>query len=65
MAIRNWHTGKIIMLWVWALVLMGLSLEGIKTTENVILGFVLIGALFCLPLVLSVITWKWLGGKEQ
>lgn len=67
MAIRNWHAGKIILLWIWGLVLMALSLYILKYEKNLVLvlGYILITIIIGLPITLSVITWKWLSGKED
>lgn len=65
MAIRKWHIGKVILLWVWGLVLCILALQVLKSTQNFVVGFMVIGAILAIPIALSVITWKWLGGKEN
>lgn len=66
MAIRNWHYGKLILLWAWggilgyiALVVL-LALSG----ESYVVGTLLVVVLVGLPLLLSVVTWKWFGAKE-
>lgn len=65
MAIRNWHYGKIILLWVWGLLLVVLSLNVLESVGNFLIGFPLIGVIVGIPVALSVITWKWLSGKEN
>ena len=66
MAIRHWHSGKLVILWVWGLLGMGLCYSGLITIdkEKYLIGFFLIGILFAVPLLLSRITWIWLSGKE-
>lgn len=66
MAITRWHWGKLVILWVWGLLVMGLCYSGLTTIdrEKYVAGFMLIGVLFAVPLLLSRLTWIWLGGKE-
>ena len=65
MAIKHWHMGKIVLMWAWGIALMVGLIQVISKTTNFVPGFMLIGALLAIPLTLSVITWKWLGGKER
>jgi hypothetical protein len=65
MAITHWHWGKLVLLWAWGVVLSLVLIQIIVRTTNFIPGFALIGTLLGVLLALSVITWKWLGGKEQ
>ena len=65
MAIKKWHTGKIALLWAWGIALCVVLIQIISRTTNFVPGFILIGALLAILVTLSVITWKWLGGKEQ
>jgi hypothetical protein len=67
MAIKEWHVGKVILLWAWGLVLCMLALQDLKGIPkgNFVHGFMVIGALLAIPITLSVITWKWLSGKEN
>lgn len=68
MAIRKWHPGKLIILWVWGGTAVALALTDFLTrpvsssplTHLVEFAFVLI-----VLLVLSSVTWRWLGGKES
>jgi hypothetical protein len=64
MAIRRWHVGKIVLLWAWGIFLSVGVIQVVVRTTNFVPGFLLIGVLLAIPLTLSVITWKWLGGKE-
>jgi predicted membrane channel-forming protein YqfA (hemolysin III family) len=70
MAIARWHYGKIVLLWAWGLALMGVVFVSIQTlshpnsTAQLVFAFLLLGLLGAIPLALSVVTWKWLGGKE-
>jgi len=65
--IREWHWGKLIILWAWGGALVLLALEALARigNERFILGTLLIAAIIVIPAILSVITWKWLGAKEQ
>lgn len=65
--IRRWHYGKIVLLWAWGIALCVAIIQVIINTgtENFVRGFILIGLLFAILISLSVITWKWLGGKER
>jgi len=68
MSIRDWHPGKLIILWAWGGVAVALALtlfllnpvQDAPALHLVELLFVLL-ALF----VLSGITWHWLGGRES
>lgn len=76
MQIRKWHIGKIVLLWAWGIAstafLLRLlerarqtaaeSLPGQAPLES---GTLLTIVIIAIPLGLSVITWKWLGGKEE
>ncbi len=64
MAIENWHLGKIVILWAWGVVLTILGVKILLFVANPILGFAIIGAVFALPLALSIVTWRCFGGKE-
>jgi hypothetical protein len=65
MAIRQWHVGKLILLWAWGFALSVVLIQIIVRTTSFVPGFALIGTLLAILLTLSVITWKWLGGKER
>jgi hypothetical protein len=64
-AVKNWHVGKLVLLWVWGIVLTVVVAEALRHIDNPMLGFPLIAAIVFMPLVLSVLTWRWLGGKES
>ena len=69
MAIRKWHVGKVILLWAWGAIFCGIIILTIIGTKEWSpgpgLGLMLILTLLTILIALSVITWKWLGGKEQ
>jgi hypothetical protein len=66
MAIHTWHWGKLVILWTWGVVCVGLMLvsflepisesPGLHWVELILILIILVG--------LSVITWRWLGAKE-
>lgn len=63
--IKNWHYGKIVLLWVWGVAISFLSFNFLQSTESFVFGFPLILLIVVIPIVLSIITWKWLSGKEN
>jgi hypothetical protein len=65
MKIKNWHYGKIILLWVWCIFFILMMIQKLESADNLILGIILIVLIFCIPIVMSIITWKWLSGKEK
>ena len=69
MALKNWHYGKLIILWVWGAVFMALVWYALVTIEpesggDLTLGFATVIVLLAIPAGLSLVTWRWLGGKE-
>jgi len=68
MAVKNWHFGKIVILWVCTIlpiaVFVTLLIEAysIRGAESLVIIFaaVLLALIFLVP-----ITWKWLSGKEK
>jgi hypothetical protein len=69
MAIRKWHVGKIVLLWAWGVILCAIIVATIIGTKEWSpgpgLGLILVLTLLAILITLSVITWKWFGGKEQ
>jgi len=66
--IRRWHWGKIVILWSWGGVLAGLLLTAFLSTrprEHPALALGTLLASLTLVVLLSALTWVWLGGKEQ
>jgi len=67
MAIKNWHFGKIVILWVCGLfpfAVLSFLASGEAWGIEEILGLLL--PVLILPLGFLVpITWKWLSGKEK
>jgi hypothetical protein len=63
---RQWHWGKLVILWAWGALLVLLALEALEriSEERFMFGTLLVLVIFAVPAVLSLITWKWLGGKE-
>jgi hypothetical protein len=69
MRITRWHAGKIVLLWAWgaAVIIVDLYVQKEYTaalTEHVLIGFALLSLLLIIPIALSVLTWRWLSGKE-
>jgi hypothetical protein len=69
MTIKKWHYGKIVLLWIWALFIVYFcffELGEIGKNKNLfLLKMVFSSLIIGLPLVLSIITWKWLSGKDS
>lgn len=64
--LQKWHVGKLGLLWAWGLVLMLVAYDAIRKIDNPFLGFLVIAIGFAgIPIALSVLTWRWLGGREQ
>ncbi len=74
MAIKDWHGGQLVILWVGAFLAVAIALmvvyfvgtfsDPVGIARIVILSIVL-AAILATPVVLLVITWKWFGGKRQ
>ncbi len=69
MAVRNWHSGKIVLLWICGLfppvALWVFGSRGFRSNLDrqeiaVILIAVLVALVFLVP-----ITWRWFSGKEK
>jgi hypothetical protein len=70
MAIRGWHVGKLILLWAWGAALTLLAVVGMQAVPPKDISWALLGWALLLfaagvPITLSVITWLWLGGRED
>jgi hypothetical protein len=64
MTIHKWHWGKLLILWAWGVIIVLLAEQALERTKY-LWGFIFILIIAIVPLVLSVITWKWLTGKEN
>jgi hypothetical protein len=67
MAIRKWHPGKLIILWVWGGIALAFALTdflGRSVQESPLLHLFEIIIVLAGLLLLTGITWHWLGGKE-
>ena len=69
MKVRTWHVGKIVMLWAWGVAVIVVVLYVLREykrflTEHVLFGFALLSLPLVIPLALSILTWRWLSGKE-
>ena len=68
MAIRKWHFGKLVILWAWGAVLSALVLTHFASTpvsDTLILHACEIVFVLFILLLLSTVTWLWLGSKES
>ena len=68
MSIQAWHYGKLIILWAWTGLLVSLIfLGGAETLETGSTGGKLgiLASMGILLAAMSVVTWKWLTGKQQ
>jgi hypothetical protein len=68
MPVTKWHAGKLIILWAWGGLFAGLALTIFLTGDVVsspITHLVALLAALLFLIVLSAITWKWLGGRES
>jgi hypothetical protein len=68
MAVTSWHKGKLVILWAWGVLLGGLALTASVTgPPNSAPTVHLLELLFSIavPLVLSILTWRWLGARED
>lgn len=67
MGVKHWHYGKLIILWGWGVVVIAVAFQFLKriSPERYVLGTALILVIAGAPIALSVITWRWLGGKEE
>jgi uncharacterized protein YacL len=65
--VRKWHPGKLIILWAWGGLVVALALAEFMSSPAdsapVPHLLELAGAVVIL-LVLSLLTWRWLGGRE-
>ena len=66
--IRRWHWGKIVILWSWGGLLVALLLANFLSSPAMVTPALstvtFLGSLLIL-LVLTAITWRWLGGKDR
>jgi len=68
MAIRNWHRGKLIILWGWGIGIDSLLMTDFLThSTTLFVGRLTAELAFMLTslLALSIVTWRWLGDKED
>jgi hypothetical protein len=67
MKIQRWHWGKIVLLWAWGGLFVGLALTRFLSqradADPTVSSLSFLGSLGLLA-TLSVVTWMWLGGKD-
>ena len=64
MHITRWHYGKLIILWTWGASLTAFAFH-LLAKSGPIIGTVLLAIVGGIPAVLSILTWKWLSGKDR
>jgi hypothetical protein len=64
-SVKTWHVGKLGLLWGWGVMLIALALDLVKKIDNAFLGFVVLGGTIAIPVLLSILTWRWLSGREK
>lgn len=72
MAIRNWHRGKLAILWAWTIVFILFMVQVLEPRQRapdepfaLALGLGALALVIAAPLAMSVVTWIWLGDREQ
>jgi hypothetical protein len=70
MAIKNWHGGKLVIVWIVALGIAWFGMETARALDDMRVSEpVIIGAFLLLMIGPAagalVVTWKWLSGKER
>jgi hypothetical protein len=68
MSISKWHSGKLIILWSWGGLFAALALTqflGSKVESSPMAHLLELLVALLILLALSVVTWKWLGGRES
>lgn len=73
MPIREWHWGKIVLLWgagvvlVWLLVILLAGMVFTSSTPIIAYAVAFLGSgiVIAVPVALFLVTWKWLTGKEH
>jgi len=64
MAVKQWHVGRIVLLWAWGIALSAVLIVVITRTETFIPGFIYLGVLLAILIALSAVTWRWFGEKD-
>jgi hypothetical protein len=68
MGISRWHPGKLILLWSWGGLLAALALTSFLSTPvaaSPVTHLITFLTALLILISLSVITWKWLSGREH
>lgn len=68
--VARWHSGKLILLWAWGVLLVALSALVVTRLDahsllQIVTGLALLLFLVLVPCFLSGITWVWFSGKEE
>jgi hypothetical protein len=68
MRIKRWHWGKIAILWAWGGIVVALLLTKFLSqraeADPAISSMSFVGSVLIL-VALTIVTWVWLGGKDQ
>ena len=68
MHVRRWHWGKIVILWAWGGLLVAMLLTRFLSqraeVDPTVSSLSFLGSVVILG-VLTIVTWLWLGGKED
>lgn len=67
MSIRRWHVGKLMILWAWggtAAALVLIAFESSRVESRPWLHFYELMFVLVVAIVLSAITWIWLGNRK-
>jgi len=65
MSLQRWHWGKILILWIATPVVMLISLGLLFGETDLSDGVMFLLSLFLPPVLMSIVTWVWLSGKEK
>jgi hypothetical protein len=67
-SVRRWHWGKLVILWAWGGTIVALLLTNFLSSpadRTPVSSIVSFAGSIALLVGLTVVTWKWLGGKER
>lgn len=67
MALRNWGIGKLIILWVWGALISIVAYTNYPHVppDRPAVGYLLLLAIVAPPMLLSIVSWRWLSARER